>query len=219
MEKRHKDKRFAQDDIPAVHKSRIPPDPGEGTSSAPCSPHRLGLQPDTDEATNSTPHSPLLGGTRLQTEGAATSSTPDLPLLSRYPQNELNIGQPPGLFLPVASTSSQVAPGSYGGDSSDSPLIGLHVISQSVLALGMSTPGMSTPLSDSKSDSCSLVLPPCTALLPPDSKSDTNSAVLPFCRICHSPEEENNNLISPCRCSGTLQFIHQSCLKVINYIE
>ena len=82
MEKRHKDKRFAQDDIPAVHKSRIPPDPGEGTSSAPCSPHRLGLQPDTDEATNSTPHSPLLGGTRLQTEGAATSSTPDLPLLS-----------------------------------------------------------------------------------------------------------------------------------------
>lgn len=34
-----------------------------------------------------------------------------------------------------------------------------------------------------------------------------------FCKICQLPGDEKDPLISPCRCSGTLKFIHVSCLK------
>lgn len=43
--------------------------------------------------------------------------------------------------------------------------------------------------------------------------SEATSSVFPFCRICHQPGEEHNSLISPCRCTGTLQYIHAACLK------
>ena len=36
-----------------------------------------------------------------------------------------------------------------------------------------------------------------------------------LCRICHSSSTTKNNpLISPCRCSGTLSFVHTKCLVV-----
>jgi hypothetical protein len=44
--------------------------------------------------------------------------------------------------------------------------------------------------------------------------SDTASAIVPICRICHQPGEGLDILISPCRCAGTLQFIHNTCLMV-----
>ncbi|CAL2033798.1 unnamed protein product [Caenorhabditis brenneri] len=36
----------------------------------------------------------------------------------------------------------------------------------------------------------------------------------PLCRICHCcwPPDSNDPLISPCRCSGSLQYVHVSCL-------
>lgn len=36
-----------------------------------------------------------------------------------------------------------------------------------------------------------------------------------FCRICHCERTESNDstLIRPCLCSGTLMFVHQSCLQ------
>ena len=33
------------------------------------------------------------------------------------------------------------------------------------------------------------------------------------CRICHSRSEEEE-LISPCKCSGSLRFVHHSCLNI-----
>ena len=59
----------------------------------------------------------------------------------------------------------------------------------------------------------------CSALKLPayDSKSnlsETASALLAICRICHQPGDEYDILISPCRCAGTLQFIHNTCLMV-----
>lgn len=35
-----------------------------------------------------------------------------------------------------------------------------------------------------------------------------------FCKICQLQGDEKDPLISPCRCSGTLKYIHVSCLKV-----
>ena len=35
----------------------------------------------------------------------------------------------------------------------------------------------------------------------------------PSCRVCMESSEETSKLISPCRCSGTQQFIHFECLK------
>lgn len=33
------------------------------------------------------------------------------------------------------------------------------------------------------------------------------------CRICFESELENNPIITPCECSGTMKFIHEECLK------
>ena len=36
----------------------------------------------------------------------------------------------------------------------------------------------------------------------------------PACRICLAEEEETSNpLISPCKCAGSMRFIHHLCLK------
>ncbi|XP_039732231.1 E3 ubiquitin-protein ligase MARCHF1 isoform X4 [Pteropus medius] len=35
---------------------------------------------------------------------------------------------------------------------------------------------------------------------------------LEVCRICHCEGDEESPLITPCRCTGTLRFVHQSCL-------
>ena len=34
-----------------------------------------------------------------------------------------------------------------------------------------------------------------------------------MCRICHCEETSEEFLISPCYCSGTLRYVHQSCLQ------
>ncbi|OMJ74899.1 hypothetical protein SteCoe_26070 [Stentor coeruleus] len=33
------------------------------------------------------------------------------------------------------------------------------------------------------------------------------------CRICMEPESKGNILIAPCKCSGTVKYIHEECLK------
>ncbi|CAC5401146.1 MARCH1_8 [Mytilus coruscus] len=43
--------------------------------------------------------------------------------------------------------------------------------------------------------------------------SMTGTDLLPICRICQMPGDAQDPLFSPCRCSGTLGFIHFSCLK------
>lgn len=45
------------------------------------------------------------------------------------------------------------------------------------------------------------------------SSSSTLSLNRPFCKICHIGSTKNGDkLISPCRCSGTMQYIHCGCL-------
>lgn len=43
--------------------------------------------------------------------------------------------------------------------------------------------------------------------------TDEDLSDIPSCRICFNECEEDNPLISPCRCSGSLKFIHYNCLK------
>ena len=40
-----------------------------------------------------------------------------------------------------------------------------------------------------------------------------NSVNSNFCRICYEPEKENDPLLMPCRCEGSMKYIHKSCLK------
>ena len=35
-----------------------------------------------------------------------------------------------------------------------------------------------------------------------------------ICRICFESEIPDNLLISPCRCKGSMKYVHQECLKV-----
>lgn len=46
-----------------------------------------------------------------------------------------------------------------------------------------------------------------------DSFMSTQSEKCDICRICHCEADENNALISPCLCSGSLKYIHLACLQ------
>jgi hypothetical protein len=35
----------------------------------------------------------------------------------------------------------------------------------------------------------------------------------PICRFCLEPKEANNVLISPCKCAGSVQYVHIQCIK------
>lgn len=42
---------------------------------------------------------------------------------------------------------------------------------------------------------------------------EENSQTMFMCRICHCEESNEEYLLSPCYCSGTLRYVHQSCLQ------
>ena len=44
-------------------------------------------------------------------------------------------------------------------------------------------------------------------------KSEESSIKVPLCRICYEAEKENNILIHPCRCTGSVRYVHEECLK------
>lgn len=54
-------------------------------------------------------------------------------------------------------------------------------------------------------------------LLPPVDESASDASVPPskcfMCRICLIEESVKDSLVSPCRCSGTMAYVHQSCVK------
>ena len=35
-----------------------------------------------------------------------------------------------------------------------------------------------------------------------------------MCRICFEDENDNNPLINPCKCNGSIRFVHEECLKI-----
>lgn len=39
----------------------------------------------------------------------------------------------------------------------------------------------------------------------------------PTCKICHLNAKDGDPLISPCKCSGTMQYIHCGCLMVCHF--
>ncbi|XP_068259431.1 E3 ubiquitin-protein ligase MARCHF1 isoform X1 [Nyctibius grandis] len=50
------------------------------------------------------------------------------------------------------------------------------------------------------------------ALQKPPVLYDDWSDDLELCRICHCEGDDESPLITPCRCTGTLRFVHQACL-------
>ncbi|XP_058406281.1 E3 ubiquitin-protein ligase MARCHF1 isoform X1 [Diceros bicornis minor] len=67
--------------------------------------------------------------------------------------------------------------------------------------------------SASRSSNISKASSPTTGTAP---RSQSRLSVCPstqdICRICHCEGDEESPLITPCRCTGTLRFVHQSCL-------
>lgn len=45
------------------------------------------------------------------------------------------------------------------------------------------------------------------------SSSQTSQNSGDICRICHCENEPQNPLLTPCYCSGSLKYVHQSCLQ------
>ncbi|ELU00080.1 hypothetical protein CAPTEDRAFT_225460 [Capitella teleta] len=114
---------------------------------------------------------------------------------------------PSGTCTPMSGACTPLASPSHG-PSTPIPSRAMSVI--------MPLPGTSASrLCLSHSDSCSTFLPSYTTSLNFDSKSnlsETNSTLNPICRICHMTGTESDGLISPCRCAGSLQYIHSTCL-------
>lgn len=53
-----------------------------------------------------------------------------------------------------------------------------------------------------------------TTGLPANAGGSQQSKGESVCRICLSEDSEQDNpMISPCKCSGTMKFIHLECLK------
>ncbi|XP_039613930.1 E3 ubiquitin-protein ligase MARCHF1 [Polypterus senegalus] len=67
--------------------------------------------------------------------------------------------------------------------------------------------------SASRSSNISKASSPTTGTAP---RSQSRTSVTPstqdICRICHCEGDDESPLITPCRCTGTLRFVHQSCL-------
>uniref|UniRef100_A0A8C3WVX6 RING-type E3 ubiquitin transferase n=1 Tax=Catagonus wagneri TaxID=51154 RepID=A0A8C3WVX6_9CETA len=76
-------------------------------------------------------------------------------------------------------------------------------------ALNDKSPGRSA----SRSSNISKASSPTTGTAP---RSQSRLSVCPstqdICRICHCEGDEDSPLITPCRCTGTLRFVHQACL-------
>uniref|UniRef100_A0ACB8ECF3 E3 ubiquitin-protein ligase march8 n=1 Tax=Sphaerodactylus townsendi TaxID=933632 RepID=A0ACB8ECF3_9SAUR len=45
------------------------------------------------------------------------------------------------------------------------------------------------------------------------SRASTTPSNRDICRICHCEGDEESPLITPCHCTGSLHFVHQSCLQ------
>ena len=54
---------------------------------------------------------------------------------------------------------------------------------------------------------------PCIFLRFGSSSSQTSQNSGDICRICHCESETQNPLLTPCYCSGSLKYVHQSCLQ------
>ena len=173
-----------------------------------------GTEPDSDE-------SPIPG-----TSGLSVSQCQDIPsppyaasfpgLLSSMPSTSQTASSP---LLDTCGPYSQPFMSGTGMDlsaTSDDQLSGTCMPASGTLSgfqgAGAYSPLPMLPFGESSALSCSALKLPAY-----DSKSnlsETASALLAICRICHQPGDEYDILISPCRCAGTLQFIHNTCLMV-----
>lgn len=45
------------------------------------------------------------------------------------------------------------------------------------------------------------------------SSSNISNSNSDICRICHCESDLGNPLLTPCYCSGSLKYVHQSCLQ------
>lgn len=159
------------------------------------------------------------GGGAEAADCCGTATALSTPLLDRSPARGVSNTPTPGQCTPLLDTRSehcsglgfppapqqqQLAPaaaaalssGGLGGLVGQAPPS--SVISASQMCLSGVAPGLA---------GC-------------EKNSETSSSLLPICRICHMPgelEDEREMLISPCRCAGTLQFIHNTCLQVSPY--
>uniref|UniRef100_G3NY65 RING-type E3 ubiquitin transferase n=1 Tax=Gasterosteus aculeatus aculeatus TaxID=481459 RepID=G3NY65_GASAC len=60
----------------------------------------------------------------------------------------------------------------------------------------------------SKAGSPTSVNAPCSF-----SRTSVSPSSQDICRICHCEGDEESPLITPCHCTGSLRFVHQSCLQ------
>lgn len=45
------------------------------------------------------------------------------------------------------------------------------------------------------------------------SACNANWSEKPFCRICHEGDQSDNQLITPCHCTGSVSYLHRKCLE------
>lgn len=118
-----------------------------------------------------------------------------------------------GSFTSLSNTAAMDVEKSAGAESAILVLPSTHVFPGGSSQLGMlchhcSNADLTCPNTQKLEELRSPSIPSLYSL----AQSDVSGE--PLCRICHCcwPSDSSDRLISPCRCSGSLQYVHVSCL-------
>lgn len=91
---------------------------------------------------------------------------------------------------------------------------GTSVALDTVLVIPPYPPDDSADTVEASRVACALPTNGSIASMASSCRSDANSSTVgPTCRICDYSGEAANQLINPCRCSGTSKFVHEQCLN------
>lgn len=66
---------------------------------------------------------------------------------------------------------------------------------------------------DKERDEPAVSLPSASAPVSAFSRTSVTPSTQDICRICHCEGDSESPLITPCRCTGSLHFVHQACLQ------
>jgi hypothetical protein len=128
--------------------------------------------------------------------------------LSNFRLDQTELTAPPADGLDAAKKSAKRQPSKLSRQSSTSDAAPLLAPSMPIIAVATQDVALRTPS----------VKQTMTPSLSKGSLISLASSSRPLCRICHLQNDTPSDpLIWPCRCSGTMQFVHTSCLVVSTF--
>ncbi|KAL8588998.1 hypothetical protein ACOMHN_047979 [Nucella lapillus] len=167
---------------------------------------------------------------RLQTPNLSRAETPVLSRLdlsgseAQLVSNPLDLSQIDSRFVSIQDVSDMETPFLPVPPLPESPTEA-PLLPPLPLLMGLPAAPMVLDFSDNGIHSClssasclaSAMSTPLAIKKFKSTDSDAGTDLLPVCRICQLPGDKEDFLFSPCRCCGTMMFVHYLCL--LKWIE